>query len=143
MTSSYGHVLERQPALGGRLDSPSNLDTLQAKKNFSVSHLLDLEEAGTWWRRRRTRAWARRAGAYWSRRDSPAAATPRNRTVSEGARARGVCVCLCIPDRGRGRPGWVAGARRAPEGESPERGEVGGSGQRKGRSQTEGRGGLR
>ncbi|XP_040307566.1 paired mesoderm homeobox protein 1 isoform X2 [Leopardus geoffroyi] len=46
MTSSYGHVLERQPALGGRLDSPGNLDTLQAKKNFSVSHLLDLEEAG-------------------------------------------------------------------------------------------------
>ncbi|XP_037023321.1 paired mesoderm homeobox protein 1 isoform X1 [Artibeus jamaicensis] len=46
MTSSYGHVLERQPALGSRLDSPGNLDTLQAKKNFSVSHLLDLEEAG-------------------------------------------------------------------------------------------------
>ena len=46
MTSSYGHVLERQPALGGRLDSPGDLDTLQAKKNFSVSHLLDLEEAG-------------------------------------------------------------------------------------------------
>ncbi|XP_058516610.1 paired mesoderm homeobox protein 1 isoform X1 [Ochotona princeps] len=46
MTSSYAHVLERQPALGGRLDSPGNLDSLQAKKNFSVSHLLDLEEAG-------------------------------------------------------------------------------------------------
>lgn len=46
MTSSYGHVLERQPALGGRLDSPGHLDSLQAKKNFSVSHLLDLEEAG-------------------------------------------------------------------------------------------------
>uniref|UniRef100_A0A3Q4GGC8 Paired related homeobox 1b n=1 Tax=Neolamprologus brichardi TaxID=32507 RepID=A0A3Q4GGC8_NEOBR len=38
MTSSYAHVM----------DSPitSNLDNLQAKKNFSVSHLLDLEEAG-------------------------------------------------------------------------------------------------
>ncbi|XP_036756862.1 paired mesoderm homeobox protein 1 isoform X1 [Manis pentadactyla] len=46
MTSSYGHVLERQPALGGRVDSPGSLDALQAKKNFSVSHLLDLEEAG-------------------------------------------------------------------------------------------------
>ncbi|XP_060934653.1 paired mesoderm homeobox protein 1b [Limanda limanda] len=41
MTSSYAHVMNR-------LESPisSNLDTLQAKKNFSVSHLLDLEEAG-------------------------------------------------------------------------------------------------
>lgn len=32
-----------------RLESPitpNNLDNLQAKKNFSVSHLLDLEEAG-------------------------------------------------------------------------------------------------
>uniref|UniRef100_A0A8C5S7X4 Uncharacterized protein n=1 Tax=Laticauda laticaudata TaxID=8630 RepID=A0A8C5S7X4_LATLA len=47
MTSSYGHVLERQPAvLATRLESPGNLDSLQAKKNFSVSHLLDLEEAG-------------------------------------------------------------------------------------------------
>ncbi|XP_053286894.1 paired mesoderm homeobox protein 1b isoform X2 [Pleuronectes platessa] len=43
MTSSYAHVMDRN-----RLESPitSNLDTLQAKKNFSVSHLLDLEEAG-------------------------------------------------------------------------------------------------
>ncbi|CAI5776539.1 paired mesoderm homeobox protein 1 isoform X1 [Podarcis muralis] len=47
MTSSYVHVLERQPAvLPTRLESPGNLDSLQAKKNFSVSHLLDLEEAG-------------------------------------------------------------------------------------------------
>lgn len=47
MTSSYGHVLERPPAvLATRLESPGNLDSLQAKKNFSVSHLLDLEEAG-------------------------------------------------------------------------------------------------
>ncbi|KAJ7338751.1 hypothetical protein JRQ81_012653 [Phrynocephalus forsythii] len=47
MTSSYVHVLERQPAvLPTRLESHGNLDSLQAKKNFSVSHLLDLEEAG-------------------------------------------------------------------------------------------------
>ncbi|XP_061441229.1 paired mesoderm homeobox protein 1 isoform X1 [Rhineura floridana] len=47
MTSSYVHVLERQPAvLPTHLESPGNLDSLQAKKNFSVSHLLDLEEAG-------------------------------------------------------------------------------------------------
>lgn len=47
MTSSYAHVMDRQP-VPNRLESPitSNLDTLQAKKNFSVSHLLDLEEAG-------------------------------------------------------------------------------------------------
>ncbi|XP_048351764.1 paired mesoderm homeobox protein 1 isoform X2 [Sphaerodactylus townsendi] len=48
MTSSYAHVLDRPPpALAGRLDGPGgHLDSLQAKKNFSVSHLLDLEEAG-------------------------------------------------------------------------------------------------
>uniref|UniRef100_A0A3B3X512 Paired related homeobox 1b n=1 Tax=Poecilia mexicana TaxID=48701 RepID=A0A3B3X512_9TELE len=35
-------------AISNRLESPitANLDNLQAKKNFSVSHLLDLEEAG-------------------------------------------------------------------------------------------------
>ncbi|XP_033937440.1 paired mesoderm homeobox protein 1b isoform X1 [Gymnodraco acuticeps] len=48
MTSSYAHVMDRQGSLSNRLESPitSNLDNLQAKKNFSVSHLLDLEEAG-------------------------------------------------------------------------------------------------
>ncbi|KAM8874172.1 paired mesoderm homeobox protein 1b isoform 4-T4 [Spinachia spinachia] len=48
MTSSYAHVMDRQASLSNRLESPitSNLDNLQAKKNFSVSHLLDLEEAG-------------------------------------------------------------------------------------------------
>lgn len=48
MTSSYAHVMDRQAAISNRLESPitANLDTLQAKKNFSVSHLLDLEEAG-------------------------------------------------------------------------------------------------
>ncbi|XP_034738024.1 paired mesoderm homeobox protein 1b [Etheostoma cragini] len=48
MTSSYAHVMDRQASIANRLESPitSNLDTLQAKKNFSVSHLLDLEEAG-------------------------------------------------------------------------------------------------
>lgn len=47
MASSYAHVLERPPpALAPRLDTAGPLDSLQAKKNFSVSHLLDLEEAG-------------------------------------------------------------------------------------------------
>ncbi|KAJ8279133.1 hypothetical protein COCON_G00061990 [Conger conger] len=48
MTSSYAHVMDRQPTISNRLESPitSNLENLQAKKNFSVSHLLDLEEAG-------------------------------------------------------------------------------------------------
>lgn len=48
MTSSYAHVMDRQATIPNRLESPitSNLDNLQAKKNFSVSHLLDLEEAG-------------------------------------------------------------------------------------------------
>lgn len=48
MTSSYAHGMDRQTSLSNRLESPitSNLDNLQAKKNFSVSHLLDLEEAG-------------------------------------------------------------------------------------------------
>eukprot|EP00066_Takifugu_rubripes_P026530 XP_011615796.1 PREDICTED: paired mesoderm homeobox protein 1 [Takifugu rubripes] len=48
MTSSYAHVMDRQATIPSRLESPitSNLDNLQAKKNFSVSHLLDLEEAG-------------------------------------------------------------------------------------------------
>ncbi|XP_077450823.1 paired mesoderm homeobox protein 1b isoform X2 [Stigmatopora argus] len=48
MTSTYAHVMDRQATISNRLDSPitSNLDNLQAKKNFSVSHLLDLEEAG-------------------------------------------------------------------------------------------------
>ncbi|XP_061593296.1 paired mesoderm homeobox protein 1b isoform X2 [Cololabis saira] len=51
MTSSYAHVMDRQAAaVPSRLDShspiTSNLEQLQAKKNFSVSHLLDLEEAG-------------------------------------------------------------------------------------------------
>lgn len=40
MTSSYAHVMDRTPPLTGLVDP------LQAKKNFSVSHLLDLEEAG-------------------------------------------------------------------------------------------------
>lgn len=40
MTSSYAHMMDRNPPLA------SSLDPLQAKKNFSVSHLLDLEEAG-------------------------------------------------------------------------------------------------
>ena len=40
--------MDRQASISNRLESPitSNLDNLQAKKNFSVSHLLDLEEAG-------------------------------------------------------------------------------------------------
>ncbi|XP_075040186.1 paired mesoderm homeobox protein 1 isoform X2 [Mixophyes fleayi] len=49
MTSSYNpHAMDRQSLLAGRLESPitSSLDNLQAKKNFSVSHLLDLEESG-------------------------------------------------------------------------------------------------
>lgn len=39
--------MDRQATIPSRLESPitSNLDNLQAKKNFSVSHLLDLEEA--------------------------------------------------------------------------------------------------
>ncbi|XP_029563909.1 paired mesoderm homeobox protein 1-like isoform X3 [Salvelinus fontinalis] len=47
MTSSYAHVRDRQATISNRLESPitSNLENLQAKKNFSVSHLLDLEEA--------------------------------------------------------------------------------------------------
>lgn len=47
MTSSYAHVMDRQATLPSRLESPitANQDHLQAKKNFSVSHLLDLEEA--------------------------------------------------------------------------------------------------
>ncbi|XP_075689614.1 paired mesoderm homeobox protein 1 isoform X1 [Rhinoderma darwinii] len=48
MTSSYNHqLLDRQPLIGGRLESPitTALDNLQHKKNFSVSHLLDLEES--------------------------------------------------------------------------------------------------
>ncbi|KAM4641042.1 paired mesoderm homeobox protein 1 isoform 1-T1 [Discoglossus pictus] len=49
MTSSYSHhVMDRQASIASRLEGPitANLDNLQAKKNFSVSHLLDLEEAG-------------------------------------------------------------------------------------------------
>ncbi|XP_006634687.1 paired mesoderm homeobox protein 1b isoform X1 [Lepisosteus oculatus] len=48
MTSSYAHVMDRQASISSRLESPitANLENLQAKKNFSVSHLLDLEEAG-------------------------------------------------------------------------------------------------
>lgn len=49
MTSSYAHVMDRRvPSVPNRLESPitANLENLQAKKNFSVSHLLDLEEAG-------------------------------------------------------------------------------------------------
>ncbi|XP_028823669.1 paired mesoderm homeobox protein 1-like isoform X2 [Denticeps clupeoides] len=49
MTSSFAHLMDRQAAISSsRLESPvtANLDTLQAKKKFSVSHLLDLEEAG-------------------------------------------------------------------------------------------------
>ncbi|XP_010866676.1 paired mesoderm homeobox protein 1 [Esox lucius] len=44
MTSGYAHVMDRQAS---RLESPlsANLESLQAKKNFTVSHLLDLEEA--------------------------------------------------------------------------------------------------
>lgn len=47
MTSSYAHVMDRQATFPNRLESPitANQDHLQAKKNFSVSHLLDLEEA--------------------------------------------------------------------------------------------------
>ncbi len=47
MTSSYAHVMDRQATISNRLESPitANLENLQAKKNFSVSHLLDLEEA--------------------------------------------------------------------------------------------------
>ncbi|XP_038842339.1 paired mesoderm homeobox protein 1-like [Salvelinus namaycush] len=47
MTSGYAHVMDRQDSLTSRLESPisAKLETLQAKKNFSVSHLLDLEEA--------------------------------------------------------------------------------------------------
>ncbi|TRZ02416.1 hypothetical protein DNTS_034471, partial [Danionella cerebrum] len=47
MTSSYAHVMERQATISSRLESPitGNLENLQGKKNFSVSHLLDLEEA--------------------------------------------------------------------------------------------------
>ncbi|KAA0719110.1 Paired mesoderm homeobox protein 1 Homeobox protein K-2 Homeobox protein mHox [Triplophysa tibetana] len=47
MTSSYAHVMDRQSTLPNRLESSitANQDHLQAKKNFSVSHLLDLEEA--------------------------------------------------------------------------------------------------
>ncbi|XP_064869923.1 paired mesoderm homeobox protein 1-like [Oncorhynchus nerka] len=46
MTSGYAHVMDRQDSLTSRLESPisAKLETLQAKKNFSVSHLLDLEE---------------------------------------------------------------------------------------------------
>ncbi|GAA6073427.1 paired mesoderm homeobox protein 1b isoform X1 [Tachysurus ichikawai] len=47
MTSSYAHVMERRAvAVPNRLESPitANVDNLQAKKNFSVSHLLDLED---------------------------------------------------------------------------------------------------
>lgn len=46
MASSYAHAMDRQALLPARLDGPAGLDNLQAKKNFSVSHLLDLEEAG-------------------------------------------------------------------------------------------------
>ncbi|XP_035268748.1 paired mesoderm homeobox protein 1b isoform X2 [Anguilla anguilla] len=44
----YAHAMDGQPTISNRLESPitSNLENLQAKKNFSVSHLLDLEEAG-------------------------------------------------------------------------------------------------
>ncbi|XP_013996963.1 paired mesoderm homeobox protein 1 [Salmo salar] len=47
MTSGYAHVMDRQDSLTSRLESPisAKLETLQVKKNFSVSHLLDLEEA--------------------------------------------------------------------------------------------------
>ncbi|KAG8556312.1 hypothetical protein GDO81_018020 [Engystomops pustulosus] len=48
MTSSYNHqILDRQTLIGGRLESPVTvgLENLQHKKNFSVSHLLDLEES--------------------------------------------------------------------------------------------------
>ncbi|XP_066453152.1 LOW QUALITY PROTEIN: paired mesoderm homeobox protein 1 [Eleutherodactylus coqui] len=48
MTSSYSHqLLDRQALIGGRLETPitTSLDNLQHKKNFSVSHLLDLEES--------------------------------------------------------------------------------------------------
>ncbi|KAK7133680.1 hypothetical protein R3I94_015520 [Phoxinus phoxinus] len=39
--------MDRQATISSRLESPitANLENLQAKKNFSVSHLLDLEEA--------------------------------------------------------------------------------------------------
>ncbi|KAK7879682.1 hypothetical protein WMY93_033618 [Mugilogobius chulae] len=41
MTSGYAHVMDRSAPL----PLPSALDPLQVKKKFSVSHLLDLEEA--------------------------------------------------------------------------------------------------
>uniref|UniRef100_A0A8D0HF98 Paired related homeobox 1 n=1 Tax=Sphenodon punctatus TaxID=8508 RepID=A0A8D0HF98_SPHPU len=48
MTSSYAQVPERQPVpvLHIRLENPGPMHTLQTKRNFSVNHLLDLEEAG-------------------------------------------------------------------------------------------------
>ncbi|XP_073498793.1 paired mesoderm homeobox protein 1 isoform X2 [Phyllobates terribilis] len=48
MTSSYNHqLLDRQALVGGRLETPitAGVESLQHKKNFSVSHLLDLEES--------------------------------------------------------------------------------------------------
>ncbi|XP_078514617.1 paired mesoderm homeobox protein 1 isoform X2 [Lissotriton helveticus] len=48
MNSSYPQVPDRPAPLSNRLENPmaASLDTLQAKKNFSVSHLLDLEDSG-------------------------------------------------------------------------------------------------
>ncbi|KAJ8011018.1 hypothetical protein DPEC_G00053840 [Dallia pectoralis] len=44
MTSGYAHVPDRHtPRMESSLSA--NLETLQAKRNFTVSHLLDLEEA--------------------------------------------------------------------------------------------------
>ncbi|KAJ8357201.1 hypothetical protein SKAU_G00199950 [Synaphobranchus kaupii] len=47
-SGSVQFLSSRQATLPSRLESPitANLENLQAKKNFSVSHLLDLEEAG-------------------------------------------------------------------------------------------------
>ncbi|XP_069792416.1 paired mesoderm homeobox protein 1b isoform X1 [Narcine bancroftii] len=49
MTSSYPHVMDRQASsVPNRLENTitASMDNLQSKKNFTVSHLLDLEEVG-------------------------------------------------------------------------------------------------
>lgn len=112
MTSSYGHVLERQPALGGRLDSPGNLDTLQAKKNFSVSHLLDLEEAGDMVAAQADES-VGEAGRSLLESPGLTSGSDTPQQDSEcGAHGPG-----SVPGtEGRG-PGWAAGARTGPGGE--------------------------
>lgn len=49
MTSNYPHVMDRQASsVPTRLENTitASMDNLQSKKNFTVSHLLDLEEVG-------------------------------------------------------------------------------------------------